>query len=213
MIRPHESLDRKSGFTLAEILLAMLVFAIAISTILALLARSIETVDEILLKDEAMRLGGAVENFMEEMPFTEAYDLIHREIMSPDSVHVYAYFYRGEPGNSRDDGTLVPVSNPLENHVVVPGVRGGNDDLIDDDVAARESRIFRVKMEVSPANPFGDEDDLRDVPDPNAVVGGVPEYDSAVLVVFAEFYPVPSVGFPLTDESSPVYSYNFAVRR
>jgi Tfp pilus assembly protein PilV len=113
----------KAGFTLAEILLAMMVFAIAISTILALLARSIETADSILVKDEAIGLSSAVDSFMNEQAFATVYE----DVLSGKGL--FAYHYRANPGSPRADGTLtsyptVQATDQLGvNYVVVSGVR------------------------------------------------------------------------------------------
>ncbi|MDA3875341.1 MAG: prepilin-type N-terminal cleavage/methylation domain-containing protein [Kiritimatiellae bacterium] len=204
----------KRGFTLAEILLAMLVFAIAITTILALLARSVETAQEILTKDEAIGLSSAVENYMTSIPFyadpasgPNAYQIVR------DEIDLFAYKYRGDPANPRTDGTLTPVTTGGE---VVPGVRyAGNNPELRDDIEALDSRLFRVTVEVSPANPLGD----GALPaNPNTISGSELSYNSAVLVVYARFFAVPAETFEIRDGDGdfifePVFSFNFAVRR
>jgi type II secretory pathway pseudopilin PulG len=196
----------KAGFTLAEILLAMMVFAIAISTILALLARSIETADSILVKDEAIALSSAVDSFMSELPFAEAFN----GVVNGAAPYVFAYQFKARKNG---DGTLTPVavlndSDQLgSTYLVVPRVRGSTETELDSEVTAREGRLFRVNLEVSPANPLGTNLGGRD-PDSVDDTSG---YNSAVLVIFAEFYQVPDTG--ATPATDPVFSFNFAVRR
>ena len=209
----------KIGFTLAEILLAMLVFSIAISTILALLARSIETADSIIIKDQAMGLSSAVDNYMSEIAFTDAYN----EIQSGPAV-LFAYEYRADPASSRTDGTLQPY--PVlgqddvlgEDYVVVPGIRITGDTELQNDLQASEGRLFQVRLSLSPANPYdNDSNPNNDVilpSDPNAAgSGGLPAYDQAVLVIFAEFFQVPNINFTVAQDTEPIFSFNFAVRR
>lgn len=206
----------RQGFTLAELLLAMLVFAIAITTILALLARSIETVDEILVKDEAMRLSGAVEDHFENLPFDTSYNII-RSIGSGNQVNVFAYLYRGDSENVRDDGTLEPVVSregvPGEAFEVVPGVRRTSGNFVprrlEEDLAAREGRLFHVRLTLSPNNPVYNEGS------PGSSLPNNPDnYPSAVVVVLAEYFAIPNLEADLDDlGNSPAYSYNFAVRR
>ena len=203
-------LDR-GGFTLAEILLAMLVFSIAISTILALLARSIETADEILLKDEAINLSSALDAYMTELPFEDAYDII--ESSQPDPGFVYAYQYRAIPNTDQGDGTLAPFTGDLTtstmgvDYVITPGIR---DTIPPAESAAREGRLFHIRLSESPANPYGIKNGVGNLPsDPNDP-GDF--YDEAILVVFAEFVPVPVAVAPAADADS-VFSFNFAVRR
>jgi prepilin-type N-terminal cleavage/methylation domain-containing protein len=228
----------KTGFTLAEILMAMMVFAIAISTILALLARSIETADSILIKDEVISLSSSLDSFMAELPFydsasatlnpddPDAYKLVR------DQRALFAYQYRGNlTVNPRSDSSLVPIevlsdTDKLgESYTVVPGVRPAGNSLLEDDIDALEGRLFLINLRVSDANPIG----TTLVPDPNAPNGTVPAYNSAVLVVLAEFYQVAPV--LATDSTAfqakmaeinntnvslrpnPVFSFNFAVRR
>lgn len=212
----------RSGFTLAEILLAMLVFSIAITTILALLARSLETADEILLKDEAIQLSSALDVYMSEIPFTEAYDIVKNVGI------VSAFQYRGDLiAGARADGTLSPYTleeNSVlgQDYVLTPAIRKlGNTG----DESERTGRLFYVRLLESPANPYavqnGGTGNLPDTPnDPSDF------YDSAVLVIFAEFFSVPrtfsSTEFEefrtrgtanLNDDLQPVFSFNFAVRR
>jgi prepilin-type N-terminal cleavage/methylation domain-containing protein len=183
--------SRRSGFTLAEILLAMLVFSIAITTILALLARSIETVDEIVLKDEAMRLSSAVEQQLMELPFNDLYASIY-----PDNViEMRAFHFRANNDDDRD-----PQPNrAIEDVVILPFAQPVGVDP-DAEFAARDGRYFRVRLQLSPTNPTP----LTPLAD---------NYPSAALVLFAEFIPLagPSASIPASPRI--VYSYNFAVRR
>ena len=194
----------KAGFTLAEILLAMMVFAIAISTILALLARSIETADSILIKDEAIGLSSTVDSYMSELPFVTAFGAVEQ------GINLYTYRYRAEP---QSDGSLAPypvVGSSAQlgsDYVIVSGVRPSTDPDLDADIEAIEGRLFYVKLTVSDANPLGNDITNRDPISVDATTG----YNSAVLVIFAEFYVVPNTS--ITPTGSPVFSFNFAVRR
>lgn len=194
----------RSGFTLAEILLAMMVFAIAISTILALLARSIETADSILIKDEAIGLSSAVDSYMNELPFVTAFGAVEQ------GINLFTYHYRAKP---QADGSLIPypvVESSAQlgtDYVIVSGVRPSTDPDINADVEALEGRLFYVRLSVSEANPLGKVISGRD---PNSV-DDTTGYNSAVLVIFAEFYLVPNTN--ITPTGSPVFSFNFAVRR
>lgn len=200
-----------SGFTLTELLLAMLVFAIAITTILALLARSIETVDEVLLKDEAMRLSGAVEDYFENQDFNTSYQ--NSLQVSTDAIQLVAFSYRGIPDDPHPDGTLKPYL-PLggvvnEDWVLTPWVsykfaNAGSNAQLESVIDSLEGRLFLIKLSISPNNPIAAP--LTNNPD---------AYASAVLVLFAEYYPVSSLENLDVDALgiSPAYSYTFAIRR
>ena len=190
MIQISTSTQRRAGFTLAEILLAMLVFAIAITTILALLARSIETVDEIVLKDEAMRLSSAVERELINMEF----DVVYNAITSNPFIEMHAFHYRV---NTND--RLPQPDRTVEDVIILPFADGVNEE-VNDEFAARDGRYFRVRLTLSPTNPT--------TPTPTA-----DEYPSAALVVFAEFIPLGAPGITTPATPRVVYSYNFAVRR
>jgi len=202
----------KSGFTLAELLLAMLVFAVAITTILALLARSIETVDEILVKDEAMRLSGTVEDEFQSQAFSTVYNWVSN-LGSGSEVKVLAYTYRGDPESPRSDGTLTPVSSRAgvlgEDYIITRGVRRITGSfvprLLTDDLAALEGRVFLVEYELSPNNPV----------DPGDMTPTSDTYPSAVLVLSMNYYPIPDLNNRDVDALgiSPAFSYSFAVRR
>jgi prepilin-type N-terminal cleavage/methylation domain-containing protein len=204
----HTDISTRSrrGFTLTEILLAMLVFAIAISTILALLARSVETAQEILTKDEALGLSTAVEDYMTAIPFATAYEVVR----DPDRRLLFAYQYRADSDSD-------PVADPDSPYEVIATAREPADiPDIPTLTPALESRFFRVVLSVSPTNPATQPGAPADPPLPlpaNPDTGYPPNYNSAVLVVFAEFYPVPTVAFIPEDTVPPVFSYNFAVRR
>jgi|GEM_PF-1097766 len=232
-----KSPQSRSGFTLAEILLAMMVFAIAITTILALLARSIETADSIIVKDEAISLSSAVDSYMSGLPFYDLTDPLNAYSSVQDSGRrlLYTYQYRAIPNTDRGDGTPEVFTGDMSDsvvgtdYIIVSGVRDPSVPIqrgyLATDIGAIESRFFLVSLEVSPANPFNGTLD----PNPNAAGGsdGFPVYDSAVLVIFAEFYSVS----PTTetdkndlidvnntpsnpdDDLTPVFSFNFAVRR
>lgn len=184
----------RAGFTLAEILLAMLVFSIAITTILALLARSIETVDDIVLRDEAMRLSSAVEQELSNAPFAAVYN----QFATSGQVFMHAFHYRV----SNDDQRAPVVDRTITDVLILPFVTGVNNS-VPDRFAAREGRYYRVRLSVSPTNPLG-----TNLPPSHL------DYESAALVLFAEFFPLgsPSVtGVPANARE--VYAYNFAVRR
>jgi prepilin-type N-terminal cleavage/methylation domain-containing protein len=207
---PDKTQDR-SGFTLTELLLAMLVFAIAITTILALLARSIETVDEVLLKDEAMRLSSAVEDFFENQDFNTSYRNSLRA--TKDQIQLVAFSYRGIPDDVHTSGTLkpyVPLDGTVnEDWVLTPWVgyrlaSDVNNTELNSVIRAQEGRLFLVRLRVSPNNP---------------VTASLPNfadtYPSAVLVLYAEYYPVSSLNNMDVDAlgTSPAFSYTFAIRR
>jgi len=195
--------NRRSGFTLAEILLAMLVFAIAITTILALLARSIETVDDIVLKDEAMRLSSAVERELQGLPFDQVFDLFVEDPNSnpleddPKVVDFLAVHVRTDSDRKTPYPVIGEDDVPGENYWIVPFVVTT---LPSEILEARAGRLFRVRMQVSPTNPEG-----------SPLSGSANLYPSAAIVIFAEFF---AIGSPAqTAVGRPIYSYNFAVRR
>ncbi len=206
----------RSGFSLAEILLSMLVFAIAISTILALLARSVETADEIVLKNEAIDLSSSLDAYLSDQAFIDVYDLVR----DTDRGFLYAYSYRGDLGASlQTDGSLAPHTLQPDSELgidydITPAIRDPDDPDItqaqlDAEDQAREGRLFYVRLSVSPANPFGE----VLPPNPNATSGSSVVYDSAVLVIYAEFLPIPVFGFTPGADADPVFAFNLAVRR
>jgi hypothetical protein len=75
-------------------------------------------------------------------------------------------------------------------------------DVSQSELDAREGRLYKVRISLSPTNPAT-----------NAPLPNLPnDYLSAVLVVYAEYFPVGNIASPVTS-LSPVYAYNFAIRR
>jgi prepilin-type N-terminal cleavage/methylation domain-containing protein len=211
---PQRMFQRRAGFTLVEVLLAMLVFAIAITTILALLARSIESVNQIVLKDEAMRLSGAVEEYMRGQPFNTSYGLVGAGRV----LHTFNYRAAPVTSGSGSEGNL-PTRSPPEDrsgimgkdYWVVPGVSSlpDGDSTLTGFFRAREGRWFKVRLTLSASNP---------IPLPANMPPNPDNYPHAVVVIYAEFYPVSNPNIPTpwlrgTTAVKPVFAYNFAVRR
>jgi hypothetical protein len=140
---------------------------------------------------------------------------------------VYAFQYAGVLDTSLDENlepyVIQPSSVIGEDYVITPVIRETDYSPADwsfaDEIDARQGRLFGVRLSVSPANPYG-----TSLPsDPNDTSDF---YDSAVLVIFAEFYPIPAAfsegefnnfvtrNTPsANDDLRPVFSFNLAVRR
>lgn len=213
-----KSSHTRSGFTLAEILLSMLVFSIAISTILALLARSVETADEIVLKNEAIDLSSSLDAYLSDQLFIDVYDLVRET----DRGFLYAYSYRGDLNAAlQTDGSLAPFSlqpdsEMGEDYTITSAIRDPDvtpTSQLDAEDQAREGRLFHVRVTVSPANPYTIANGPGLPADPNAPSGTSVAYDSAVLVLYAEFFPIPVFGFTPASDADPVFAFNLAVRR
>lgn len=203
---PTAKRQNKQGFSLAETLLAMLVFSIAITTILGLLAASINTVNRIALQDEAMRLSTAVEREIRKDPFVQAYTAIR------DGRLYYAFHYRAHPTDVRSEGTQAALSDaqwaalttrvPGQDYLVLPSVRLDKTTTeFDEDAAALNGRMFAVRIRLSPTNPISNPPNNPD------------DYDFAVIVGHADYFAVASKNDDPLDGREPVYSYNFAIRR
>jgi len=188
-----QSQSRRAGFTLSEILLAMLVFTIAISTILALLARSIEAVDEIVVKDEAMRISSALEQHLQSMSFNNVFG----EIRNNTVYQAFHYRVGSDQSTPRIDRTGAAGVD----YFVVPFI-GTGQTAASNEFRAREGRFFLVKLTVSPTNPLG-----------TSLPVTADTYMSAALVIYAEFFTIGSPGSSIPANATPVYAYNFAVRR
>ncbi len=203
MMQISTSTHRRAGFTLAEILLAMLVFAIAITTILALLARSIETVDEIVLKDEAMRLSSAVERELSRIPFNDLFPQV-RQATFANPLELNVFHYRAEydenrtphPDRTDADALILPFVTFRASPQTEPFTQ-------ETAFGARDGRFFRVLLSVSPTNPI--QGDLSAI-DPD-------DYESAAIVLYARFIPLGAPGINTPATPRVIYSYNFAVRR
>lgn len=206
--------SRRSGFSLTEVLLAMLVFVVAVGTILALLTRNIEMVNRLSMENEAMRLGATLEQRFSRQAQREGFGNFYASV--ENGATYYCYHYNGGTGTSLIDGEYLP--NPLyplpenaalgEDYIVVPSARpatGANLTRIGDEVVALDGTLFMVELER-----------LDEGSHPGA---GFPPVsataaNSAVIVIQASFYPVGAVGITVDPaEVDPTYEYILAVRR
>lgn len=208
---------RRAGFTLMEVLLAMLVFVTAITTILALLIRSVEKVNEVVKQDQAVRLTSTVENFFNKIGFDSTYNTVFVN----NEVNYVAFRYRADPTRMRTDSALFGLDTPEavpdanNEHVMFPafwpkdyaGSAGWPSEWetnLNQDFAARDGNAFWVVVEEVVA-PGG-------YPPTSAGINDPVNYPAAVVMLRASFYDLFSLSSSETV-GDPIHTHTFGVRR
>ena len=126
-VTQKKSFNKKPGFTLVEVAIAIGMMAVMISSFMVVFGPSIKGIDKSLSAKEADRLTGALELELSvlrngEKPndpgtndkfattFEKAFWWIRDSARTDADRHpVLIYQYRGNPNNVRDDGTLEPL--------------------------------------------------------------------------------------------------------
>lgn len=175
--------------------------------------------------------GGANEDLT---AFHKAYRWIESS-HKPDNI-VFAYQYKGDPAQIREDGSLKPYLGKSgqagKDYVVQPAFRLRNDTLLADDMQALQGRVFFVKMTqliVDGTNglKLGTPGSIISPPVTNGsqtplTGAGADGYNDAVIPFVADFYEVQTTdknylksggGLNPDKFKSPVFSRNLAVRR
>lgn len=166
--------------------------------------------------------------------FAKARDYIEKSNGGQETQSaVFIYQYKGNPNQLRSDGTMTPYKKMDgivgKDYIVQPMVRRRDDGLLQEDLIAREGRIFVVKMTqlVQSTNgsglTLGTPGKIQEPPATNSsitVPAGV-TFTEAVLPFVADFYELvtvdwnylgPGGAFKPEKLTSPMFSRNLAVR-
>ena len=110
--------NKKPGFTLVEVAIAMGMVAVMISSFMVVFGPALQGIDKSLSAKEADRLTNALELELNVVrngetyatEFEKAFWWIRDSSRTDADRHpVLIYQYRGNPNNVRDDGTLEPL--------------------------------------------------------------------------------------------------------
>ncbi len=231
------------GFTLLEVLLAISVVAILLTTFLAVFGPATNTIRRAVSVQDADRLATALEKELStlredeigrfETPFSKAFEWISSS-SSLDSA-IVLFNYRGDTSqviNGKLEAYLEQNGEPGRDYLVQSAVRrlsGENKDL-EPLLEAVEGRVFVVRMRQLVRDGNGG---LTATDSGNGLVGGdgegatsAEEFDDAVITFQTDFYALPANSFqyvtgPLARGGndfegtlgSPLFSRAMAVRR
>jgi prepilin-type N-terminal cleavage/methylation domain-containing protein len=236
-----QPLRSRRGFTLMETVIAIGVLALLLTGFLAVFGPATGNLRRAISIQEADRLSAALEReLVTNRPggttnystgFDKAYEWIKA---APDSGNaILLYQYRGDPSQLRPDGTMEPYTEnggvAGKDFIVQPSVRQRGDQLLLEDLAALDGRIFTVKLTQlvfsggqltrgeagQITDPTPDDGDPAGAADSNG-------YPEAVIAFAAEFFIVPNSApdyvkpggkFNPVNLTKPIFTRNLAVRR
>jgi hypothetical protein len=132
------------------------------------------------------------------MSFNDVYISIVPQ--QPQGAVFQAFHYR--VGSDQSTPRIDRTGAAGVDYFVVPFI-GTGQSAASNEFRAREGRFFLVRLTVSPTNPLG----------ANNLPGTADTYMSAALVIYAEFFAIGSPVATPPAGATPVYAYNFAVRR
>jgi prepilin-type N-terminal cleavage/methylation domain-containing protein len=236
-----QPLRSRNGFTLMETVIAIGVLALLLTAFLAVFGPATTGLRKAISIQEADRLSAALEReLVTKRPggtknystgFDKAYQWIKAAPDAGDAILLYQY--RGDPSQLRADGTMEPYTEnggvAGKDFIVQPSVRQRGDDLLLQDLAALDGRIFTVKLTqlVFSGGQLtrGEAGQIKDpTPDDGDPAGAADSngYPEAVIAFAAEFFIVPNSAvdyvkpggkFNPANLTKPIFTRNLAVRR
>lgn len=224
-----------------ETVIAIGVLALLLTAFLAVFGPATGNLRKAISIQEADRLSAALEReLVTKRPggtnnystgFDKAYEWIKA---APDSGNaILLYQYRGDPSQLRADGTMEPYTENVgvagKDFIVQPAVRQRGDELLLEDLAALDGRIFTVKLTqlVFSGGQLtrGEAGQITDpTPDDGDPAGAADSsgYPEAVIAFAAEFFIVPNSAVDYVKPggkfnpavlTKPIFTRNLAVRR
>ncbi len=162
----NNKLNKNSGFTLVETVIAMGIITIMVTAFLAAFGPAVRGVQKTISSKEANRLSSSLEVELSilradevgtggfESAFEKAYTWIEESDAGSKDNMILIYQYRGDPDSVREDGTLVPLRSPTgdeipgEEYVVQSVVRRLGESEVQDELQPGivEGRVFFVRM-------------------------------------------------------------------
>lgn len=229
----------KSGFTLMETVIAILVLAILLSAFLTVFTPAAQGIKKSISTQQADRLATTLvrdmarlhlgENSTHPTGFDKAFTWI-KNGNNPENA-IFVYQYRADRTSApRADGTLEPMDTidgkPGIDYIVQSVARRADDNLLAADLEALVGPVFYVKPTqlVMKNNQLvlGTPGQLIN-PDDDTVAANSNAYTDAVITFSATFHRVPSAAYTyltgsafekkFNSESKPIFTRNLAVRR
>jgi len=212
-----KSFNKKPGFTLVEVAIAIGMMAVMISSFMVVFGPSIKGIDKSLSAKEADRLTNALELELNVLRNGETYATTFdksfwwiKQSTQNSKNPVLIYQYRGNPNSVRTDGTLNPYAYnatnpgiPGVNYVIQTSVRRLNDTFHNSKIQAElapgvlEGKVYYARLTQLRYNTDGE---MVDTTSPNNITNLYPSHDNrvgpvnytedAVLPFRARFYEV-----------------------
>ena len=207
--------NKKPGFTLVEVAIAMGMVAVMISSFMVVFGPALQGIDKSLSAKEADRLTNALELELTTLKNDDIYSSALEKTYwwirlghTDTGSLVLVYKYRGNPNSVRTDGTLNPYTYnaanpgiPGVNYVIQTSVRRLNDAVDNSKIQAElapgvlEGKVYYVKLcqlrtnadggLEMPGNPWHVYN-----PQATSMTSSFIDYTEAVLAFRAQFYEV-----------------------
>jgi len=171
-VTQKKSFNKKPGFTLVEVAIAIGMMAVMISSFMVVFGPSIKGIDKSLSAKEADRLTNALEIELSALrsgeeneagqdykhAFEKAFEWIGDSFNGSSTNRddmVLIYQYRGDPADLNPDGTMAPYPYDADNpgipgkdYIIQPIVRRFANPLVEDELegGTLEGKIYYVRM-------------------------------------------------------------------
>ena len=229
--------NKKPGFTLVEVAIAMGMVAVMLSSFMVVFGPAIRGIDKSLSAKAADRLTNALELELSVLRNGETYattfdkSFLWIQQSGTKATAVLTYQYRGDIAVApNDDGTLRPYTGagtPGNAYVLQTAVRRLNNPLIQDelDPGVLEGKVYYVKMTQLIYNATGEmvlgtAGAINDLQPPNTTRASSALYADTVIPFQARFYEVKpplwsyiNATWSVADVGNPVITKNMAVLR
>ena len=129
--------NRRGAFTLVEVMLAVGVMAIAISSMIGLLSAITANINQIRQQNKAVTLVANVETILKEKNF----DTVYQWVLNPTEPHVIYFWDEYQNPDDPDNSSLVTISSEQEG--MMSGMPPDNEHL-----KRSEGEVYRVLVSV-----------------------------------------------------------------
>lgn len=163
----RKSLKKRGGFTLVEVMLAVGVMAIAISSMIGLLSAITANINQIRQQNKAVSLIANLETTLKEKNFETVYSWVQ----NPANPHIIYFWDEYQNPEDPDNSSLVTCSS--EQAGALSGMPPDNDRL-----KRSEGEVYRVLLTLYQEGLVGEKVEL----------GGSSEYAGGTLPGSAEMY-------------------------
>lgn len=174
--------SKRKAFTLVEVMLAVGVMAIAISSMIGLLSAITANINQIRQQSKAISLISNIETIVKEKNF----DTVFQWVINPTEPHVVYFWDEYQNPEDPDNSSLVTMSSELDG--MIPGMPPDNEHL-----KKSEGEIYRVLISLYQEGLKGEKITIGDTSEYNggAIVGDSQTYAVAYLPMKIEILADP----------------------
>lgn len=190
--------EKRSGFSLVEIVMAVGIAASTLIVLLALMGSTVRQSREALDAQVLINVSEAVSNHLRGRPFAEVYHKLQAD------YELVACTWSANP-----DGSPEPVDRtgqPGVDYLLVTTIAQRDDPSFPDRVKASTDPLILIKLSPSLSNGPDSVTPFSLPANPTDFVGGA-------LIIEAKLYLLPSLSLPLPPNAKPVQTIQLAINR